>query len=89
MKYWWDISQLTDTFQTCTAEISCGFVHQTSFSSCLCGTSGSDDNDIICELLTEGTRKWTGAAYTVETDIEKLVDLMIERIEEKRTALGI
>ena len=24
-----------------------------------------------------------------ETDIEKLVDLMIERIEEKRTALGI
>ncbi len=41
------------------------------------------------ELLTEGTRKWTGAAYTVETDIEKLVDLMIERIEEKRTALGI
>ena len=37
----------------------------------------------------EGTRKWTGAAYTVETDIEKLVDLMIERIEEKRTALGI
>ena len=41
------------------------------------------------ELLTEGTRKWTGAAYTVETDIEKLTDLMIERIEEKRTALGI
>ena len=40
-------------------------------------------------LLTEGTRKWTGAAYTVETDIEKLVDLMIERIEEKRAALGI
>ena len=28
-------------------------------------------------------------AYAVETDIEKLVDLMIERIEEKRTALGI
>ena len=24
-----------------------------------------------------------------DTDIEKLVDLMIERIEEKRTALGI
>ena len=48
--------------------------------------SGSSE---MCELLTEGTRKWTGAAYTVETDIEKLVDLMIERIEEKRTALGI
>ena len=49
--------------------------------------SGSDQR--CAELLTEGTRKWTGAAYTVETDIEKLVDLMIERIEEKRTALGI
>ena len=48
--------------------------------------SGSSE---MGELLTEGTRKWTGAAYTVETDIEKLVDLMIERIEEKRTALGI
>ena len=48
--------------------------------------SGSSE---MAELLTEGTRKWTGAAYTVETDIEKLVDLMIERIEEKRTALGI
>ena len=48
--------------------------------------SGSSE---MCELLTEGTRKWTGAAYTVETDIEKLTDLMIERIEEKRTALGI
>ena len=29
-------SQLTDTFQTCTAEVSCGFVHQTSFCSNTC-----------------------------------------------------
>mgnify|MGYP000962406149 CR=1 FL=1 len=29
------------------------------------------------------------ANYTVETDIEKLGDLMIERIEQKRAALGI
>lgn len=43
----------------------------------------------MAELLTDGVRQWTGAAYTVETDIEKLVDLMIERIEEKRAALGI
>ena len=28
--------------------------------------SGSSE---MCELLTEGTRKWTGAAYTVETAI--------------------
>lgn len=41
------------------------------------------------ELLTSGVRDWVEAAYTVEPDIEKLVDLMIERIEEKRTALGI
>ena len=46
-------------------------------------------SDQMAQLLTEGTKKWTGAAYTVETDIEKLVDLMIERIEEKRAALGI
>ena len=43
----------------------------------------------MAELLTGGVRDWVEAAYTVETDIEKLVDLMIERIEEKRAALGI
>ena len=48
--------------------------------------SGSSE---MTALLTEGVRKWTEAAFTVETDIEKLVDLMIERIEEKRAALGI
>lgn len=39
--------------------------------------------------LTEGVRDWVEAGYTVELDIDKLGDLMIERIEEKRTALGI
>lgn len=48
--------------------------------------SGSSE---MAQILTEGTRKWTEAAFTVETDIEKMVDLMIERIEEKRAALGI
>ncbi|MDO4344082.1 MAG: anaerobic carbon-monoxide dehydrogenase catalytic subunit [Eubacteriales bacterium] len=48
--------------------------------------SGSDQ---VSKLLTEGVRDWVEAAYTVETDIEKLVDLMIERIEEKREAIGI
>ncbi len=48
--------------------------------------SGSSE---VAELLTNGIRDWVEAAYTVETDIEKLVDLMIERIEEKREALGI
>ncbi len=40
-------------------------------------------------LLQGGIRDWVEACYTVETDIEKLVDKMIDRIEEKRTALGI
>lgn len=40
-------------------------------------------------LLKGGLRDWVEACYTVEPDIEKLGDLMIEKIEEKRTALGI
>lgn len=48
--------------------------------------SGSTE---MVDLLTSGTEEWCEASYTVETDIEKLVDKMIERIEEKRTALGI
>ena len=45
----------------------------------------------VCNLLTgeHGVKDWVEANYTVETDIEKLGDLMIERIEAKRTALGI
>ena len=45
----------------------------------------------ITELLQgeTGVKKWLEANYTVETDIEKLGDKMIERIEEKRTALNI
>ncbi len=43
------------------------------------------------EWLTgeHGVKDWVEANYTVETDIEKLGDLMIERIEAKRAALGI
>ena len=48
--------------------------------------SGSSE---VAALLTGGIRDWVEAAYTVETDIEKLVDKMIERIEEKRAAIGI
>ena len=49
MQYRRDISQFTYTFQTCTTDIFCGFVHQTGFCCCLCGTSGSDNNDIVCD----------------------------------------
>lgn len=48
--------------------------------------SGSSE---ITGLLTGGVKDWVEACYTVETDIEKLGDLMIEKIEEKRTAIGI
>ena len=48
--------------------------------------SGSDK---VAELLTSGIRDWVEAAYTVEKDIDKLGDKMIERIEEKRAAIGI
>ena len=46
-------------------------------------------SDQVVDLLTNGIRDWVGAAYTFETDMDKLGDLMIERIEEKRLALGI
>ena len=46
-------------------------------------------SDQMVWWLTEGIRDWVEAAYTVETDIEKLGDAMIQRIEEKRKALGI
>ena len=48
--------------------------------------SGSSE---IAEILTNGTRGWVEAAFTVEKDIDKLGDAMIARIEEKRAALGI
>lgn len=43
----------------------------------------------VVDLLTNGLKDWVEASFTVETDLEKLGDAMIERIEEKRTALGI
>ena len=36
-----------------------------------------------------GIKDWVEAKYTVELDIEKLGDRMIEAIEAKRVALGI
>ena len=48
--------------------------------------SGSSE---IAEILTNGTREWVEAAFTVEKDIDKLGDAIIARIEEKRAALGI
>lgn len=51
-------------------------------------TKGSEE---VTALLQgeHGIKDWVEANFTVETDIEKLGDKMIERIEAKRTALGI
>jgi carbon-monoxide dehydrogenase catalytic subunit len=43
----------------------------------------------MMELITEGTRKWTGAGYTINTNPEELVQSIIEGIEKKREQLGI
>ena len=43
----------------------------------------------VVELLTAGLEDWVEASFTVETDLEKLGDAMIAKIEEKRAALGI
>ncbi len=51
-------------------------------------TKGSTE---VTELLQgeHGVKDWVEAKYTVELDIEKLGDKMIEAIEAKRVALGI
>ncbi len=51
-------------------------------------TKGSTE---VTDLLQgeHGVKDWVEANFTVETDIEKLGDLMLQRIEEKRTALCI
>jgi carbon-monoxide dehydrogenase catalytic subunit len=43
----------------------------------------------MMELITEGTRKITGAGYIINTDPHELVRSIIDGIEKKRAALGI
>ena len=51
-------------------------------------TKGSTE---VTDLLQgeHGVKDWVEANFTVETNIEKLGDLMLQRIEEKRAALAI
>ncbi len=44
---------------------------------------------VVTELLTQGANDVVGAAFAVEPDPLKAAKLMIDHIEEKRTALGI
>jgi carbon-monoxide dehydrogenase catalytic subunit len=43
----------------------------------------------MMELITQGTKKITGAGYIINTDPHELVKSIIEGIETKRAALGI
>jgi carbon-monoxide dehydrogenase catalytic subunit len=43
----------------------------------------------MMELITEGTRKMTGAGFVINTDADKLAQAMIDGIEAKRASLGI
>lgn len=46
-------------------------------------------SDKVWNLLNGGLREWIGASFCINEDIETLADAMIDRIEEKRAALGI
>jgi len=46
-------------------------------------------SDKMMELITEGTRKITGAGFVINTDPHELVKAIIDGIEKKRAALGI
>jgi carbon-monoxide dehydrogenase catalytic subunit len=46
-------------------------------------------SDVVTNILTNEVEDWVGAKFFFETDIDKLGDAMINRIEEKRVALGI
>lgn len=48
--------------------------------------SGSDK---MMELITEGTREWTGGGYIINKNPDELVNAIINGIEAKRAALGI
>ena len=43
----------------------------------------------MTELITNGTKDIVGAGYTINTNVDELVDAIIAEIEAKREALGI
>ncbi|MCQ2438841.1 MAG: anaerobic carbon-monoxide dehydrogenase catalytic subunit [Oscillospiraceae bacterium] len=46
-------------------------------------------SDQMMDLITNGTTKWVGAGYHINTDPDQLVEDMLAAIEAKRDALGI
>ena len=49
-------------------------------------TKGSSE---VVGILQGEIENWVGAKFVVETDLDKMCDLMCEHIEKKRAALGI
>ena len=43
----------------------------------------------MMDLITNGTTRWVGAGYHINTDPEQLVKDILDGIEAKRAALGI
>ena len=50
---------------------------------------GSSVVDGMLKGAPGGVKDWVGANFTVEYDIDKMGDMMIQAIEDKRKALGI
>ena len=52
-------------------------------------SKGSTEVTQLLQGDTNSVKDWVGAKYTVELDMEKLAQAMMDSIEEKRKALGI
>ncbi|MGE4353744.1 MAG: anaerobic carbon-monoxide dehydrogenase catalytic subunit [Oscillospiraceae bacterium] len=63
--------------------VSTGIDTYLGVDPCVTGSSKVDG------LLKGGLKDWVGACFTVEHDMDKLGDMMIQEIEDKRKALGI
>ncbi len=90
----WDISQIP--LVGCAPEwmsekaVSIGnYVVATGIDTYLGVEPYATGSEQVDGLLKGGLTDWVEACFTVEHDIDKLGDMMIERIEQKREALGI
>ena len=63
--------------------------HATGIDTYLGVSPQVSGSEYMMELITEGTRKWTGGGFIINTNHEELVDSIIDGIEKKRAALGI
>ena len=90
----WNISQIP--LVGCAPEwmsekaVSIGnYVVATGIDTFLGVTPQVTGSDQVVDWLTRGVEDWVEASFFYENDIDTMVDHMIERIEQKRDALGI